>query len=127
LESISNTNKANLKNAYYRAIKKGLIELNNNNIPRLTSKGEKAAKLYEPAKLKKNSRLLLIFDIPKAQRWKRDRLRTILKDFRFEQIQKSVWECKYDFLEIILAELKSKKLEQYIILYEASPKTLKIS
>ncbi len=43
----------------------------------------------------------------------------VLKQFRFVQVQKSVWVSDYDCKDYLLLELKQNKLETHIILYEA--------
>lgn len=108
-----------LRTNYYRAIRQGLVELDDNRIPRLTSKGHKKIKIYKPKKLGKGARILLTFDIPEAQKNKRTRLRTILRELRFKNVQKSVWETEYDVLALVQAEIKENNLSPYVNLYES--------
>lgn len=111
-------NKKALKTAYYRAIRQGLIEVNADRIPRLTEKGIRKTKKFRPKKLK-GARLMIIFDIPEDERFKRQRLRTLLRELSFEQIQKSVWMSEFDHREYIRAEIKDFGLEGCIELFEA--------
>ncbi len=108
-----------LRTAYYRAIQKGLIEIDDDGMPRLTIKGKHKTKDYKPKVLGKNARLLLVFDIAEESRWKRDRLRALLRELSFEQVQKSVWECPYDHREYLKAEIQEIGLHDNVIVYEA--------
>ncbi len=118
LDQVKASGKA-LRSAYYRAIKKGLIKVDSDGMPRLTTKGKLKTKDYKPKVLGKNARLLLIFDIAEQSRWKRDRLRSLLRELSFEQVQKSVWECPYDHREYLKAEIQEIGLHDNVIVYEA--------
>jgi DNA-binding transcriptional regulator PaaX len=118
LEKISSRNSQSIKNAYYDAVKSGLIEFDENNIPRLTEKGMHKSKRFDPKKLK-TAKLIVMFDIPELDRWKRQRLRALLKELRFRQIQKSVWQTEYDYRDYIKAEIASFGLENSVLIYEA--------
>lgn len=111
--------KKSLRTAYYRAIKKGLIEVEGG-IPRLTHKGRKKIKAYKPAKLK-GACLMVIFDIPEEARHKRNHLRTLLKELSFEQIQKSVWTSDKDHREYLTAEIAEHGLQGYVKVFESRP------
>ncbi len=118
LDQVKSSSKA-LRSAYYRAIKKGMIEIDDDGLPRLTIKGKLKTKDYKPKVLGKNARLLLIFDIAEQSRWKRDRLRSLLRELSFEQVQKSVWECPYDYREYLKAEIEEIGLHENVIVYKA--------
>jgi len=128
LESISKNKKYKAKktiqNAYYKAIKNGLIELGDNRLPTLTNAGKAKIKPFKPSLLDKNTVLMVIFDIPEDQRPKRDRLRAILKMLDFKLIQKSTWVAKTDCREYLAMEVRHNQLEDYVQIYEA--KKLKI-
>lgn len=111
--------KESLRNAYYRAIKKGLINMDDG-IPRLTAKGQRKLVSFQPKILKGNARLLVVFDIPEKDRWKRSRLRAVLREFHFIQIQKSVWETSYDCRKYLEIAIEEYKLHKNVILYEAA-------
>lgn len=119
LEKIHNKKAKVTRSAYYRAIKRGLIYIDNGN-PRLSDKAIARLKVYEPKKLK-NARLMVIFDIPENSRSDRDRLRALLRECRFRMVQKSVWMTEYDCLEYIKMELKEKNLDRYVAVYESRP------
>lgn len=120
LEKKSGYKKRSLESAYYRLIRKGLIEVDGNKIPRLTNKGRKKAKLYKPTRLKFGAHLMIIFDIPEEERRKRYRLRSLLRELSFRQIQKSVWETEYDYREYLRSEIDEMNLQEYVRVYEVS-------
>lgn len=118
LEKISRIKKDKLRSGYYRAIKQGLLELDDQSIPRLTHKGHKKLRPFKPKKLK-NGQLMIVFDIPEVERWKRRRLRLVLKELSFKQIQKSVWMSDKDCKEYVQAEINEYQLQDYVELFEA--------
>jgi hypothetical protein len=77
-----NASQKSIKSAYYRAIKHGLIKQDGTGNPTLTKKGLKKVREYKPSKLKGSS-LMVIFDIPENERYKRDRLRILLRELSF--------------------------------------------
>lgn len=107
-----------VKSSYYRLIKKKFIEIDSNGIPRLTEKGFRKTKAFKPKKLK-DAKLMIIFDIPEAESSKRKRLRVLLKELSFTQVQKSVWMSEFDHREYIRAEIKDFELEGCVELLEA--------
>lgn len=119
LSKQSNKNVETYKSAYYRAINKGYIELGEDGVPRITDKGQKYIKVFEPKKLKK-SKVMVIFDIPESDRWKRSRLRLSLKEYRFVQIQKSVWVSEYDCIDLFKSEIDHLKLKEDVRIFEVS-------
>lgn len=108
------------RNAYYRAIKLGLLELKGNS-PHLTHKGVRTLSAYQPKLLSGQTRLLIAFDIPEQERQLRNKLRTILKEYKFRQVQKSVWESRYDCLKSLKTTIEQCSLENYVRFYEAEP------
>jgi len=111
--------KENLRNAFYRAKAKGFIVMDEAGNPRLTDLGRKFIQPYMPKKLGKSAKLLIIFDIPEPERYKRRHLRTLLKELKFSKVQQSVWSTSYDHREIIEAEIKALSLQKYVQVYEA--------
>jgi CRISPR-associated endonuclease Cas2 len=120
LEKIARINKRTLQSAYTRAQKAGLIEFDEQRIPRLTTKGARRVQRFSAKHLGKHARLMVIFDIPEDESWKRQRLRRLLRELDFQQIQKSVWASEYDHRELLLAEVKEYRLESYIQIYESA-------
>lgn len=115
----SKVKERSLRSAYYRAIKSGLLEIDDYGIPRLTNAGRLQIKLYRPKKLPTGAKLMIIFDIPETERYKRNHLRSLLKELSFKKVQQSVWVSQYDHREIVAAEIKEYKLQEYVYLFEA--------
>lgn len=109
-----------LRPTYYRAIKTGLISIDSTGIPRLTEKGRAKLQKFQPSKLGGDAKILLVFDIPEAERTKRNKLRTILRELKFEPIQKSVWQTEYNVLGYLRGEIIRNQLEDYTNIYESS-------
>lgn len=120
LEKISSRRRTALQNAYSRGKKRKLIEFDNYGVPRLTELGLKQLNRFEPKHLGLSARLMVIFDIPEVQAWKRQHLRRLLRELKFQQIQKSVWMSEYDYREALLEEIDNLKLHRYVQTYEAS-------
>jgi DNA-binding transcriptional regulator PaaX len=120
LEKKSGHKRRSLESAYYRSIRKGLITLDEKNIPRLTERGRAKAKLYKPTRLKFGANLIVIFDIPEEERQKRRRLRLILQELSFRKVQQSVWETEYDYREYLRVEIDKMNLQEYVRVYEAA-------
>lgn len=109
-----------LRSTYYRAIKVGYIEFDKKSKkPKITDKGRDKLLPFEPRKLK-DSKLMVIFDIPEKDRSKRRDLRLLLKELAFIQVQKSVWISSLDSREYIGLEIKRLKIDGYVQIYEAS-------
>lgn len=112
-------NKKSLQTTYYRLIKRGLIVIDDTGMPRLTKKGIDQVKPYKTKKLKGSS-LMVIFDIPEQESFKRRRLRTLLKELSFKQVQKSVWESRFDHRDYLRAEIEKMQLQEYVKVYESA-------
>lgn len=121
LEKKSGRKRRSLESAYYRLIKKGLIELDDKGIPRLTPKGHRKAKIFKPERLQLGAQLIVIFDIPEEERRKRRRLRLVLQELSFRKVQQSVWVTEYDYREYLRAEIAEMDLQEYVRVYEAAP------
>ncbi len=119
LEKLSNSKERTLRSAYYRSIKKGLLIIDDNGIPRLTSRGLRQIDVYKPKVLGKGSFLLITFDIPEADRRKRNHLRALLHELKFKKIQQSVWASRYDHRAYLAAEIADYDLAPYVHVYEA--------
>lgn len=119
LEKKSRTKERTLRSAYYRAIKKGLLVIDDTGIPRLTAKGRHKIKPYKPARLAKDACLLVVFDILETERAKRNHLRALLRELSFKKVQQSVWMSRYDHREYLTMELQEYGLEDNVVVYEA--------
>ena len=109
-----------IKMCYYRSVKNGLVEIDSAGTPHLTDKGLAQLKRYEPTKLQGASSILVIFDIPEHERYARQKLRTLLRELRFIQVQKSVWQTEYDVLDYLVPELQTQHLNEYVQVYESA-------
>ena len=108
------------RNAFYRALKSGLIEQDSYGNVCLTEKGKKRISTFKAKKLK-NAQLMIIFDIPEIERWKRQHLRNLLKELEFKQIQKSVWVTSFDHKKLLTQEIAHLDMKDCIKLFECSP------
>lgn len=117
LEKISQRKKQSIRNAYYKAINRNLVIIDEYKIPRLTQQGYSKLRRYQPKKLR-SAELMVVFDIPENERNKRQRLRAVLREFKFIQVQKSVWISQYDCEQYLRLELEQTKLQDYVIVYE---------
>jgi DNA-binding transcriptional regulator PaaX len=106
-----------VRNAYYRSLKQGLIELSAGK-PKLTAKGVRKVQPYLSEKLT-GSYLMVVFDIPERERTARRNLRLLLKELSFRQVQKSVWISNRDHRKYLVKEIKRLKLHPQVILYES--------
>ena len=107
-----------LRNAYHRCIKQGLVEIDTQSgMPTITAKGKKTLSLYK-GKYLKNSQLMVIFDIPEVNKYKRQQLRLLLKQLEFKQVQKSVWVSQKDSREYLNSEIKRLNLNKDVLLFE---------
>ena len=118
LESIEKIRQPTLKTAYTRAVKQKLIEVDEQNIPHLTSKGKQNLGPFIAKKLS-GARLMVIFDIPESERWKRQKFRSVLREFQFKQIQKSVWSTSLDCKEYLQYSVSDLGIAPYVELFEA--------
>lgn len=118
LAKISRAKRPAIKNAYYRAQRQGLVAFDDTGIPRLTLEGQRRAQPFVAAQLGNEAQLMVMFDIPEDVAWKRRRLRSLLHELGFEQVQKSIWRSQYDYREILAAEIKQYDLQAYVLVYE---------
>lgn len=111
--------KRSIKANYYRLIKTGFVKLDDKGKPFLSKKARKKLMTRKPKKLDGNKKILIAFDIPEAERNKRDGLRALLKQLEFKQIQLSVWETDYDYRDYLKSEIQNYDLEKYVSMYES--------
>lgn len=119
IESHSNYNFKSIEATYYRAKRKGFIEVKNNKV-NLSSHAKQYIQPFTAKKLKGDVSLMVIFDIPENLRTKRARFRAYLKLLDFVQVQKSVWISKMDYRHQILDAVSELKLSPYIELFECA-------
>lgn len=106
-----------LKNTYYAAKQRGLITVKDGQ-PALSQAAQSMLQPYEPSKLV-GACIMVVFDIPENERHKRQWLRLLLRELKFQKIQQSVWVTNYECRDILQAGITEKSLGAYIQTYEA--------
>ncbi len=61
--------------------------------------------------------IMIIFDIPKRDERKRNILRSVLQNFGYKMLQKSVWVSPYDVYEKTEQMLQHYSLDQYVKIF----------
>lgn len=117
LDRSSAYNKHTLETAMWRAGREGLIK-REGKLVKLTAKGLKLMQPYMAAKLGKNARLMVSFDIPEDRADLRRRLRLLLREWHFKQIQKSVWVSEYNYGDSLVKAIKEMAAEDYVQIFE---------
>jgi DNA-binding transcriptional regulator PaaX len=123
LEKISRHKEATLRAAYRRAQQQGLIEhkiQQDNNVARLTDKGRRKIVRFTAEQLSSGAILMVIFDIPEDEGAARRKFRQVLKDWQFQQVQKSVWTTDKDYREDLVELIRELELDSYVQLYESA-------
>lgn len=120
LERISNYRRKTLEEASRRARKQKLIEEDNDLRLRLTELGRKRALPYTAKKLSGDGKLMIVFDVPEDKSLARQRLRRLLRQWQFRQVQKSVWQSEYDFKELVSLAVDELDLNGCVELYECA-------
>ena len=108
-----------IRNSYYYCLKKGYVipdEITGQ--PIVTKLGLQKIKKLKGNKFK-NEKLLIVFDIPESERFKRRQFRTLLRQLRFNQVQKSVWSSDYDSQKFIEAEVRRLKLKDSVRIFKS--------
>jgi DNA-binding transcriptional regulator PaaX len=117
IEAKKQYSRKHLQNTFYRAKKAGLIDVDAQKRPFLTSRGKAILELYQP-KVLQDAELMVIFDIPEQLASKRRALRRTLGHFQFQQIQKSVWVTRYDCKDYLLSEIAWLGITEHVRIYE---------
>jgi DNA-binding transcriptional regulator PaaX len=91
----------------------------------LSAKGRQELKKFSPQKLPRSSQIIVIFDIPESDAWARRRLRILLRQWRFEMVQKSVWASRYECRKDLAKAIKTLGLKNCVKAYEAKDIALK--
>lgn len=63
---------------------------------------------------------IVIFDVPEEQRNLRNALRYRLKEWQFQQLQKSVWVSKKDIIKELKVFLREMGIENWVKVFVAS-------
>lgn len=85
-------------------------------ILKLTPKIRMSEYNFEPAK----ELVIIIFDIPEKERSKRNWLRSVLINFKFKMLQKSVWMGKYKIPKEFISDLKEYEILDYVEIFVVS-------
>jgi CRISPR-associated endonuclease Cas2 len=72
-------------------------------------------------RLGSHGKLMVIFDVSERTHRKRDRLRCLLRNLDFQQVQKSVWITEYDHRDVLVQAIKELELANQVLLYECLP------
>lgn len=118
LERISGESSRTLRAAYVRAQQKGLINIDDTTIS-LSLQARQTVQPFIAELLPSGGQLMVIFDIPEDLSYLRQKLRRILKELSFKQIQQSVWMTDKDHRSIITETVGALELDAYVQLYEA--------
>jgi DNA-binding transcriptional regulator PaaX len=108
--------------------KQGLVEKNTNGWT-LTKLGNKK-KSFLRARFGKNNYeekkidgvVIVIFDVPEKERWKRDWLRSALNNMGFELLQGSVWIGSKKISSNFLGDLKLLNIAPYVEIFSVNKK-----
>lgn len=119
LERSSGYSRKTLRNAANRASQKGLLRYEDG-IPLLTNKGLHAMQPYIATKLAKQARLMVTFDIPEENSHLRRQLRQLLREWHFEQVQKSVWISQYDYGSVLVEAIEELGLGECVQVFECA-------
>lgn len=113
--------KQSVSNAFYKSIKKGYIEKNNDFIKLLPSgrkyvenKKARLMTFYSPFEKTAAKNLIVMFDIPEGQKAEREWFRYQIREFGYEMIQRSVWVGPSPLPKEFVDYLKEIKLKDCI-------------
>ena len=103
---------ATIRSTYYRAKAEGLIVYADGLVSLSAKAQQKAAALSAPP-LPTGQSLMVAFDIPEDMSHKRRQLRSLLKELKFTQAQRSVWMSDVDHRKIVLSLIDELDLLPY--------------
>lgn len=112
LDRRSKHSRSSLESAYYRARRHGLIEIEGTNVS-LSNKALRKLGKTNAAELPAGSSLMVIFDIPEEYALKRRQLRSLLRELKFQQEQRSVWISSFDYRAIVLDLIEELRIALY--------------
>jgi len=110
-----------MQNTISRLKADGLVEGSGKDGFQITKSGKSALKKLKAKLLSKsiqsdypvessNRLYVVIFDVPERDKWKREWLRSVLKQMGFEMLQKSVWISNIKLPKEFLEDLKTMEL-----------------
>ncbi|HLD00011.1 MAG TPA: hypothetical protein VJC11_03560 [Patescibacteria group bacterium] len=126
-------NRRRFKYVLYRLRKEGLLHESARGgqaLFRLTEKGRSMLQKLRQRKktvasvryvVEKDDTLkIIIFDIPESDRWKRRWLRSVLRNLKFQMLQKSVWTGKSKIPKEFLDDLERMRLLAHVEIFAIS-------
>jgi len=113
---MSDYSATSFRTAYGRAVKRGLIKFDGNKM-KLSLEARQTIQPFIARNLQ-GGKLMVIFDIPEDRARLRQKLRYILKQLEFNQVQQSVWMTDRDYKSIITETIEALNLTDYVQLYE---------
>lgn len=119
LEKLSQAKRSTLQSTLARAQKQGLIK-RKHGVPVLTKQGFERIRPYTAKTLKRDVKLMVIFDIPEKRAYHRRQFRRYLQQLGFKQTQKSVWTTGYDYQTELLEVVTELRLGQFVQLFECA-------
>lgn len=112
LERRDKASPVTLRSTYYRAKAKGLI-VYADGIVSLSAKAQQKIASASAPSLPTSQSLMVAFDIPEDMSHKRRQLRSLLKELKFTQAQRSVWVSSVDHREMVLSLISELGLSPY--------------
>jgi DNA-binding transcriptional regulator PaaX len=119
LEKTSNKSASTLRVAFSRAKENKLFTIDNDRVS-LSLKGRQIVQPLIAKKLVGGGQLMVIFDIPEDSADLRRKLRLLLIQLQFKQVQQSVWMSDMDYRTILADSIKDLGLQDWVQLYEAA-------
>lgn len=107
-----------LRSTYYRAKAQGLIKVEGSAVA-LSARAYDKLHLHPAVQLAKGQCILVTFDIPEEYAGKRRQLRSLLKELKFVQEQRSVWACTYDHKGLVQDLVNELSIDMYVRIYIA--------
>ncbi len=111
--------RSSLRRAYHQAKRAGYIDTSGKT-PTISAGARRMLEPYQPTRLE-SARLIVMFDIPEIHKTQRDKFRQLLRELRFDQVQKSVWSSEFDSRDIIRQAVVDLGIADYTVVYEAVP------
>jgi len=118
LEKTSSYSAPSLRTAFSRGKKDGVFAINKDRVS-LSLKARQVVQPYIAQQLSGGGQLMVIFDIPEDFSDRRRKLRLLLRQFGFKQIQQSVWMSNQDSREVLFDSILDLDIADWVQLYEA--------
>ncbi len=117
LEKASGYKQQTLNRAWTKAKQQGLI-VEKDKVLKITQEGLRKIQPLIAKKLAKDVQLMIIFDIPEHQAYLRRRLRSVLREWHFVQVQKSVMVSQFDYKDSLAQLIDELELTGFVQLFE---------